>query len=165
MKHKTWSRRAFLNTLWTGLGVLTIAELAALLGGFFKPRAPRNHPGKQAAITVAGKVDQFEPGSVNAFVQGKFYLVRLEDGGFLAVSRRCTHLSCTVPWVSAEQRFVCPCHSSAFDMQGDVVSPPAPRALDLHPVAIENNVISVDTGTQIKRAAFNAAQATYPEST
>ena len=30
---------------------------------------------------------------------------------------------------AAEQRFICPCHSSAFDIRGDVVNPPAPRAL------------------------------------
>ena len=27
----------------------------------------------------------FEPGSVTAFPRGKFYLVKLEDGGFLAL--------------------------------------------------------------------------------
>jgi Rieske Fe-S protein len=55
----------------------------------------------------------------------------LQDGGFLALHRECTHLGCTVPWVSEEKRFMCPCHSSVYDINGDVLSPPAPRALDL----------------------------------
>ena len=160
---KTWTRRAFLNKLWVGLGVLTFAELCALVIGYFKPRPLRNTQAKQDALIVVGPADRFEPGSVSAFVQGKFYIVRLEDGGFLALSRRCTHLSCTVPWVSDEQRFICPCHSSAFDIRGDVISPPAPRALDIHPVSIENNVITVDSGSVWKRTAFDASQATYPD--
>lgn len=164
MEAKTYSRRKFLNKLWIGLGVLTVAELTALLVTFFRPRKPRGSTSHQDAIVVAGPVDRFEPGTVNAFVQGKFYLARLEDGGFLALSRRCTHLSCTVPWVEGEQRFVCPCHSSAFDIRGDVIDPPAPRALDLHPVTIENNMVRVDTSRLFKRLAFSSGQASYPES-
>ena len=161
---KTYSRRAFLNKLWAAVGVLALAELVALLVTFFKPRRPRQTASSEGAVVVAGSVDRFEPGTVNAFVQGKFYLARLEDGGFLALSRRCTHLSCTVPWVAAENRFVCPCHASAFDIRGNVVSPPAPRALDLYPVTIENNVVKVDTARLYKRSAFEPGQATYPDS-
>jgi len=161
---KTYSRRAFLNKLWAGLGVLALAELVALLVTFFKPRQSRQTASGEDAVVVAGSVDRFEPGSVSAFVQGKFYLARLEDGGFLALSRRCTHLSCTVPWVATESRFVCPCHASAFDIRGNAVSPPAPRALDLYPVTIENNVVKVDTARLFKRSAFEPGQATYPDS-
>ena len=99
-------------------------------------------------------MDNFEPGTVSAFVRGKFYLARLEDGGFLAMSRSCTHLSCTVPWVSGENKFICPCHSSEFDIRGEVINPPAPRALDLYPVSIENNVLKVDTSKLTKRSDF-----------
>ena len=114
---------------------------------------------------MAGPIENFEPGTVSAFVRGKFYLARLEDGGFLAMSRSCTHLSCTVPWVSSENKFICPCHSSEFDIRGNVINPPAPRALDLHPVTIENNVLKVDTGKLTKRPEFAAGQVTYPKNT
>ena len=107
---------------------------------------------------VAGPVDRFPPDSVTAFPQGKFYLIRLEGGEFLAVARECTHLGCTVPWVEAEHRFVCPCHSSAFDIRGDVVNPPAPRALDLYEVRIENRVVKVNTGNVRKRRRFEPGQ-------
>jgi len=161
---KTYSRRAFLNKLWAGIGVLALAEVVALLVTFFRPRKSRQTPSSAGSVVVAGTVDRFQPGTVSAFVQGKFYLARLEDGGFLALSRRCTHLSCTVPWVATESRFVCPCHASAFDIRGNVVSPPAPRALDLYPVSIENNVVKVDTARVFKRSAFEPGQATYPDS-
>lgn len=103
-------------------------------------------------------MDRFEPGSVSAFPSGKFYLARLEDGSFLALSRVCTHLGCTVPWIGDEDRFVCPCHASAFDIRGDVINPPAPRALDIHPVRIENAIVKVDTRRTLRRRSFDASQ-------
>lgn len=163
MEAERYTRRAFLNKAWALIGSLALLEIIALVVAFFRPRQPRNAAGDADRILVAGSVDEFEPGSVTAFVRGGFYLARLEDGGFLALSRRCTHLSCTVPWVESEARFVCPCHSSAFDIRGDVITPPAPRALDLHPMTIENGVIRVDTARRFKRAGFSRDQATYPE--
>ena len=40
---------------------------------------------------------------------------------------------------------MCPCHASSFDITGDVLSPPAPRPLDIFPVRIENDIVKVDT--------------------
>jgi len=158
------SRRVFLNRAWALIGTLAFAELIVLLIQFFKPRKPRSEVAAQDAIVVAGPVDRFEPGTVTAFVRGKFYLARLEDGGFLALSRTCTHLSCTVPWVAAENRFICPCHASEFDIRGDVINPPAPRALDLYAVKIENDVLRVDTAKLTRRSEFAPDQVTYQKS-
>jgi cytochrome b6-f complex iron-sulfur subunit len=99
---------------------------------------------------------------VTAFIRGRFYLSRLKDGGFLALSRKCTHLGCTVAWESEKKIFLCPCHASAFDMTGEVISPPAPRALDLYPVVIENDMVMVDTGNRIKRRGFKISQVVRP---
>ena len=165
MQKEKISRRAFLNKVWLVLGTIAFAELLAIVITFFKPREPRTTTEDLDAIIVAGLVDNFEPGSVTAFVRGKFYLARLEDGGFLAMSRSCTHLSCTVPWVSEENKFICPCHSSAFDIAGQVVSPPAPRALDLLDIKIENSVVKVDTSKLRKRSEFSAEQVTYAKKT
>ena len=163
MTKDTQSRRSFLNKLWLVLGGLAIAELIAVVFAFFRPRKPEATSTDGETIFIAGLVDSFEPGTVSAFVRGKFYLARLEDGGFLAMSRRCTHLSCTVPWVSGENKFICPCHSSEFDIRGEVANPPAPRALDLYQVKIQNNVLSVDTSKLRKRSVFAANQVTYPK--
>ncbi len=165
MEKKTCSRRSFLTRLWLVLGTIAFAELIAIVIAFFRPRKPGTTAAEQDAIIVAGAVDNFEPGTVSAFVRGKFYLARLEDGGFLAMSRSCTHLSCTVPWVSRENKFICPCHSSEFDIRGEVTKPPAPRALDLYQIEIENKVVKVDTGKLRKRSEFAADQVTYPKNT
>ena len=157
------TRRSFLNKLWLLLGTLTFAEIFAVVLGFFRPQKPQTDEQDSNALVIAGRVEQFEPGTVTAFVSGKFYLARLEDGGFLAMSRRCTHLSCSVPWVSSENKFICPCHSSEFDIRGNVSQAPAPRALDLYRIDIRNNIVQVDTARPKKRSVFSTEQVTYPK--
>jgi cytochrome b6-f complex iron-sulfur subunit len=129
-----------------------------MVGSFFRPRRRAAETREDAAIVVAGPAERFEPGSVTAFQQGRFYLVRLEDGGFLALHRRCTHLGCTVPWIEEERRFACPCHASVFDMRGEVLGPPASRALDLFAVRIENGIVKVDTSEPRRRTSFDPSQ-------
>ncbi len=155
------SRRGFFRWLAVAIGAAALAEAAWVVVDFLRPRS-RRAGGADAEIFVAGPVDRFAEGSVTAFPAGKFYLVRLGDGGFLAVSRRCTHLGCTVPWVDEERRFVCPCHSSAFDLRGVVLSPPAPRPLDVYPVRIENRIVKVETGRTLRRRAFDVNHVAYP---
>ena len=161
MEQETQTRRSFLNKVWALLGVVAAAEIVVVATRYFKPRERERDAEAPDAVVVAGPVENFEPGTVSAFVRGKFYLARLEDGGFLAMSRRCTHLNCTVPWVEKEGRFICPCHASEFDITGAVINPPAPRALDLYPVTIENDVLKVDTAHPARRSGFEASQAVY----
>ena len=161
----TSSRRSLLTKLWVLLGILALAELFSLVFAFFKPRKPRISATGLDSIIVAGPLDSFLPGTVTAFVRGKFYLAKLADGGFLALSRTCTHLGCTVPWVAKENKFICPCHSSEFDITGEVISPPAPRALDLYQITIENNVVKVNTSKRKKRSTFDTTQITYVKKT
>lgn len=152
-------RRRFFTRVWTGLGLAAIAEAAWVTASFLRPRPP----GADAAgLLVAGPVDRFETGSATAFPAAKLYLVRLEDGGFLALHRECTHLGCTVPWDAEARRFACPCHASAFDLAGRVIGPPAPRPLDFYRIRIENGLVKVDTSQRLTRRAFDASQVTQP---
>jgi cytochrome b6-f complex iron-sulfur subunit len=139
------TRRGFLYRLWLLLGGVALAEMGWIVISFFRPRERDVGDETDRSVVVAGPLERFEPDSVTAFQRGKFYLVRLEDGQFLALSRKCTHLGCTVPWNSDKRLFTCPCHASVFDIRGNVLSPPAPRALDRFPVRIENGIVKVDT--------------------
>jgi cytochrome b6-f complex iron-sulfur subunit len=100
---------------------------------------------------------------VTPFNEGRFYLVRLADGGFLALYRKCTHLGCAVPWDPAQGKFVCPCHASTFEMDGELLNPPAPRPLDRFPVTIGGGEIKVDTGQTIQRDHTNPNDAVYAQ--
>jgi cytochrome b6-f complex iron-sulfur subunit len=154
----TSTRRSFLWRMWGVIGGVALLEYVLIAVDFLRPH--REGGGEDGGVVVAGPLERFDPGSVTAFPEGKFYLARLADGGFLALSRRCTHLGCTVPWDAGTNRFVCPCHASSFDITGEVLSPPAPRPLDLHPVRIENGIVKVDTGERIRRSAFESTQVT-----
>lgn len=152
------SRRDFLKIAWAGVGALALAESGAMGLAFSLPRIGE---GEFGSVITAGPVDDFPPGSVTPFIHARFYLSRLEDGGFLALYRKCTHLGCSVPWEQPKDEFLCPCHASAFDARGDVLNPPAPRALDLFPVIIEDGVVNVDTSTVIQRDKFEPSQVVY----
>jgi cytochrome b6-f complex iron-sulfur subunit len=157
------NRRSFLNILWIVLGGVALAEFVAVAFAFLRPRKLKAQGKDADSIITAGAVQRFEPNSVSAFGRGKFYLARLEDGGFLALSRTCTHLGCSIPWIEKDMKFACPCHGSAFDITGNVIEAPAPRALDIYPIAIENKFIKVNTRAPIKRGAFHKDQVVYPK--
>ena len=155
------SRRSFLKTLWVILGIAAAGEFIAVIIAFLSRRKPESNSGKTWNILEAGHVDRFPLNSVTANIQGRFYLCRMSDGGFIALSSKCTHLGCTVPWNDKEKRFACPCHGSSFDIAGSVITSPAPRPLDIYPVHIENNIVKVDTGMSIKRDKFIREQLVY----
>lgn len=156
------ARRSFLNILWIILGGAALAEFVAVTFAFLWPRKLKARRENADSIVTAGTVESFTPNSVTAFVRGKFYLACLEDGGFLALSRTCTHLGCTLPWIEKEMKFACPCHGSVFDITGNVIAAPAPRALDIYPITIENQIIKVDTRKPIRRNSFRVEQVVYP---
>ena len=60
--------------------------------------------------------------------------------------------------VAEDGKFVCPCHASSYDITGRVLSPPAPRPLDLYPVRIENDIVKVDLTRKIQRDSFAGSQ-------
>jgi cytochrome b6-f complex iron-sulfur subunit len=160
-KDLTQNRREFLNKLWKGLGVVAFIELTAVFFGYLFTGKSENESLKPKQLFDAGDINSFQKNSVTIFRSGRFYLVRLEDGGFLALSLRCTHLGCSINWEEDKQRFICPCHASAFEINGNVQNPPAPSALDYFPVLIQNGKVMVDIGTKLTRSRFNKEQAAY----
>lgn len=151
-------RRDFLRIGWTALAGVAAVEAGVISAGFFLPRLSE---GEFGSVFKCGAVTKFPNGSVTPFNEGRFYLVRTQDGGFLALYRKCTHLGCAVPWDQTKKQFICPCHASVFDQNGDVLNAPAPRPLDLFQVNIVNGEVQVDTGKQISRDRFDKAQLVY----
>ena len=156
---RTLARRDFLKLAWVGLGSLAALEVGGLALAYMQPRLA---DGEFGGLITAGNVADFPPGSVTPIPAGRFYLVRLADGGFLALYQRCTHLGCNVPWDQTAGMFICPCHSSQFNQQGEVQNPPAPRPLDLFSISISAEQVQVDTSQPIQRQTFAASQVVYP---
>jgi len=161
LKDPFQSRREFLNKLWKGLGVVAVVEFAAVFFGFLFSGKSEDENQKPKQLFDAGNINSFQKKSVTVFRGGRFYLVRLDDGGFLALSLRCTHLGCSITWEQDKNRFICPCHASAFEINGNVQNPPAPSALDYFPIIIQNGKVMVDIGTKLNRNRFSKEQAAY----
>ena len=151
------NRRQFLGWSWFMLGVALAGQAGWAIFKFFQPRRKE---GAFGDLVVAGRVEEFPPGTVEHVLKGNFYISNLEGVGLLAMWQRCTHLGCTVPWREVEDQFHCPCHSSLFDRAGVVTGGPAPRPLDLFPLEIVDGVVVVDTGKPIERQVFVPSQAT-----
>ena len=157
------TRRSFVKNLWMVLGTIAGLEIFGISLNFLL-HSTKNKNSDGETFIIAGNVKDFQIGTVTPFRSGKYYIARLNDGGFLAMSLKCTHLGCSVGWNENDNRFVCPCHSSSFDINGNVISPPAPSALDLLPLVIENGIVKVNPKKSIKRRRFSNSQVIYAES-
>jgi Rieske Fe-S protein len=156
-QHTIRSRRSFLKNLWLGLGAVVSLEFLWMTFSFLSP-AKKTDAEKIAQLRIVGDLKNIPKDSVTTVRSGQFYLVRLSGGGLLALSLKCSHLGCSVSWDSSKKRFMCPCHASEFAINGNVINPPAPGALDYYPVIIEKGVVKVDTGKPIKRKEFEKSQ-------
>ncbi len=149
------SRRQFLGLSWAGALTVLLGQSVVTLLNFLRPVTT----GSFGGLVYAGKVEEFAINSVNRVLQGRFYIVRTEDG-LLALWQKCTHLGCAVPWVEEEQQFHCPCHGSLFNRVGEVIGGPAPRPLDTFPITIRKGEVWVDTGKPTPRSRFDRSQVT-----
>lgn len=157
-KRSKISRQQFLGLAWFGALTALVGEFIAGLFVFINPKLE----GEFGGVVRAGIVDDFLPGTVNLIQSGRFYLVRFNDGGFIAYWQRCPHLGCLVPYEEDLTAFRCPCHGSVFHEQtGEVDGGPAPRPLDTFPIEIIDREIFVDTGDPQERGEFSGDQLVY----
>ena len=79
-----------------------------------------------------------------------YYLITNIDNKLdkFALNAVCTHLGCVVPWNSAENKFMCPCHGSQYNSEGKVVRGPAPRSLALAKLEENDNKVILKEWTE-----------------
>ena len=127
------NRRAWMGLAWGAFSAASAAALAAT-GRFMFPNVLNEPP------------QQFKAGFPNEYGMGvderwkeKFaiWIVRIADenvephgSGFYALFTICTHLGCTPNFLSAENKFKCPCHGSGYRTTGVNFEGPAPRPLE-----------------------------------
>jgi len=116
------SRRDFLKLTRNGLLWLS----AALgLGGLFRFLDYEANPVPKSEFDL-GPTTNYPTGSRTLLVDVPAVLIHTENG-FSALSLTCTHLGCTVEQI--EDEFVCPCHGSHFDLDGELLHGPAAQPL------------------------------------
>jgi Rieske Fe-S protein len=98
---------------------------------------------------VAGRPADFAAGAVRQ-IEGEPVLVLRDEGGLYAMSAVCPHMRCTV--AADGGRLVCPCHGSAFDLQGAVLDGPAREPLEHYRVVVDERGVVVDTTAPVAAA-------------
>ena len=144
-----WSRRDFFGRLgWMGFGLVSLTALLAAMRSAF-PRVLFTPD----TTFKAGRVEDFVPGEVSEKFKSDFrvWIIR-EAEGMYALFAKCTHLGCTPRWLTAENKFKCPCHGSGFYKSGINFEGPAPRPLERVRVALaEDGQLVVDVGVKYRQ--------------
>lgn len=147
-------RRSFLKKLWIGVGIVAGLETLYIALNFFKPRKS-NTKTLASNFFEVGTVDQFTKNSITSFRNRSFFLCCLKDGEIIALSSKCTHLGCALTCNTDKNLLECPCHSSIFNIEGEVLRSPATKHLERHPVLIEKGVVKVDIAQTIAATNIN----------
>ncbi len=130
------NRQEFLNIAWlASLGFLTVG----LSGVTLIFSWPRLREGEFGGIFSPGPVANLPQrgSSPENFPKVRLWLSNTEEG-LLALYKVCPHLGCIYAWNDQEFKFICPCHGSQYENDGDYISGPAPRSLDRFSIRIED---------------------------
>jgi cytochrome b6-f complex iron-sulfur subunit len=137
-----WSRRDVFGRF--GWGIFAATSGLGLLG-FLRSAFPRVLFQPPSSFK-AGLASDFPVGEVSTKFQKdqRVWIIR-EDEGLYALFAKCTHLGCTPRWLTAENKFKCPCHGSGFYRTGINFEGPAPRPLErLRITKAEDGQIVID---------------------
>lgn len=137
------NRRDFLGKL--AVGSLIGAGSMAFIGVIQLP-LPKvlNEP---PSVFKIGFPAEFQPNTFKTIADKNVFVLR-DTEGFRALSAICTHLGCIVSQV--EWGFVCPCHGSKFDQQGQVTGGPAPKGLEWLKVSLSpDGQLTVDLDKKV----------------
>ena len=135
------TRRTLLRDGWrVGTGLLASAA-AWTSWELLRPLAS-SAAGRKLRV---GNASDYQAGTATYIREGRFWVANA-DGHLFALSQKCPHLGCRVPFCDSSGRFECPCHGSVFDLGGEWIEGPSPRGMDRHPIAVDGDTLVVDTG-------------------
>jgi cytochrome b6-f complex iron-sulfur subunit len=141
-----FGRRQFLAKVWKTGGVLVAAAGSLTMWDLLQPLPTEGFGGKVRSLLP----DAITEGGIFEVPAARSYLTRIDDE-VVALSQKCTHLGCKVPYCESSGQFECPCHGSIFNRAGDYVKGPAPRGMDRFETEIgeEDGLIYINTGEGI----------------
>jgi cytochrome b6-f complex iron-sulfur subunit len=136
-------RRSFLNFLLGATVIVGIGGVINTLVRFLWPTEEIIGGGK-AAGTTSLPLSEIPVGGVKTVRhQGKPYIVVRQAAKVYAVNAICTHLGCIVYWDSSIKQLACPCHTAFFDLNGNIITGPAPTPLPTAEVKVAGDQIII----------------------
>lgn len=115
--------------------------------------------GTPVAVTVFDDIEDAWNRFRNVPV-GSIWLRKVGDGPILAFNSVCPHLGCSVNYRRAENDFFCPCHTSAFSLDGTKSNEVPPRDMDSLEVAMRVSGKDDAAGNEIWVKFLNFRRAT-----
>jgi menaquinol-cytochrome c reductase iron-sulfur subunit len=131
---------ALMGAISTALGVPALVYL------FFPPKAKKSQEwieiGDIARLTPNAPVEMtFRRNRVDGWKvvseKSTAWVVKTGESTVTAFGPQCTHLGCAYHWEEGRNQFLCPCHTSLFGLDGNVLSGPAPRPLDRYETKLD----------------------------
>jgi len=145
----TTTRRQFLRRGWELGGAVLAAAAAWTTWEALRPLSA----GGASGVVKLGSPSSFPPDSAKYVSEGHLYVTNAKgnnaQGQLFALSQKCPHLGCKVPFCESSGRFECPCHGSKFDLAGEWIQGPAPRGMDQYGLAVVNDTLVADTNKVI----------------
>jgi menaquinol-cytochrome c reductase iron-sulfur subunit len=158
---ETVTRRALVNLWAQGAGgiaaaAFTLPALGFAIAPIFSRQAwtwqpigtPADFPDntyETKVITITAGIG--EAGNSIAYVRARNPAIDTEPedqyNHWVAISSRCMHLGCPVRYVSAAERFICPCHGGVYDFRGMVAGGPPVRPLDRFYTRLNNGLVEI----------------------
>ncbi len=138
-------RRSFLIQIGVGACGVTCVGAGVVTLDYVHPKVLF----EPSTAFVAGKRASFPEGTVYFQREKKVYIIS-DRRGVYALSAVCTHLGCITRYRSESGVIACPCHGSAFNVEGEVAGGPAPRPLPWLGVRLnEREELVVDTAVNV----------------
>jgi len=109
---------------------------------------------------TSGKIKLDSPssyaeGTATYVPEGRLWVANA-GGTVFALSQKCPHLGCRVPFCESSGRFECACHGSIFDIGGEWIAGPSPHGMDQFKLSVEGSDLLVDTQEVIPGPARGA---------
>lgn len=131
------SRRQFLTALSRTLLGLWALGGAGVVAAYM--RAPERGEGTEQGgrLVRIGPLTDLRIGEARLVRHGvqPFFVIRTSETSVTALSAVCTHVRCILNFDRDRRAIVCPCHDGRFDLNGNVLSGPPPRALPTYEVS------------------------------
>lgn len=142
------NRKEFFSKALIGGGLIFLAP--AILNSCSKSEDPTpssggNNSGGSTGTTIDLTSNDFSAlKTVGGYAySGDIIIIRTGTSTYVALTKVCTHQSCTVANNASSNNIECPCHGSKFSTSGTVVQGPAPTALKTYTTTVSGTTLKI----------------------